>query len=426
MSIGRESASAWLRRLCLSLRVWKGPRMKTIVVASDGTGSGFGMPGDEKNTNVCRLVHHLYVEDCARQVVIYDPGLGAHHWRPDPDFEAQTPGLKLLGAPPWWAWHKRLAAATIGIGLAENVEQILTSLSDVHKQGDTLAMFGFSRGAFTVRAVAAMLHRFGLPVGNHDQKTDLIRGGWKLLKVLNEKKAATEIKELRDKHRRVKVEFLGLWDSVKSYGGLWPILLPHLRHNPSIATVRHAVSLDERRAWFLETTWGRLDRDRPDEQHPDRPMAKLVGQDLERVEAQDICELWFSGFHNDIGSGATALRWMLAEAALAVPSLVLTGAAYDFLDRRDSGDEIGADSMHLGWWLTERIPRFEPFNDQMYPRREFRLQSNGRRVPEEKLRGSVVHFHDSANPPHPLNTAIERSSTPKVTRPDPADCREPG
>ncbi len=42
---------------------------------------------------------------------------------------------------------------------------------------------------------------------------------------------------------------------MKSYGGLTPAILPHLRHNPDVSHVRHALAIDERRAWFKPTTW---------------------------------------------------------------------------------------------------------------------------------------------------------------------------
>jgi hypothetical protein len=42
------------------------------------------------------------------------------------------------------------------------------------------------------------------------------------------------------------IHFLGLWDTVKSYGGVIPVSLPHLRHNPIVRTVRHALALNER------------------------------------------------------------------------------------------------------------------------------------------------------------------------------------
>jgi uncharacterized protein (DUF2235 family) len=82
---------------------------------------------------------------------------------------------------------------------------------------------------------------------------------------------------LRREHRPCPVHFLGLWDTVKSYGGLDPAILPHLRHNPIVAHVRHALALDERRAWFKPTTWGRLDSDLH------AAMTRLAPEDAETI-----------------------------------------------------------------------------------------------------------------------------------------------
>lgn len=47
--------------------------------------------------------------------------------------------------------------------------------------------------------------------------------------------------------RRWRVHFLGLWDTVKAFGAIWPKSLPHLRFNLSVDVVRHAKSRPARR-----------------------------------------------------------------------------------------------------------------------------------------------------------------------------------
>src|SRR4029453_18858692 len=64
---------------------------------------------------------------------------------------------------------------------------------------------------------------------------------------------------VKETARECRIRFLGLWDTVKSYGGLRRVMCAHLRHNPIVDTVRHALALDEQRGWFDATTWGRLD-----------------------------------------------------------------------------------------------------------------------------------------------------------------------
>src|SRR5699024_880366 len=62
--------------------------------------------------------------------------------------------------------------------------------------------------------------------------------------------------EFASRHcRPCVIDFLGLWDTVKAYGWVWPRSFPALRHNTSVRAVRHAVALDERRSLFQMTGW---------------------------------------------------------------------------------------------------------------------------------------------------------------------------
>src|SRR5262249_49709514 len=80
--------------------------------------------------------------------------------------------------------------------------------------------------------------------------------------------------------RECPVHFVGVWDTVSSVGWIYdPISLPYTANNPSIAVGRHAVAIDERRAFFRQNLWG-----------PAQP-----GQDLKQV--------WFAGVHSDVGGG---------------------------------------------------------------------------------------------------------------------------
>ena len=82
--------------------------------------------------------------------------------------------------------------------------------------------------------------------------------------------------------------------------------LPYSANNPDIAIGRHAVSIDERRAFFRTNLW-----------RPDPPSADSGPKDLKQV--------WFPGVHCDVGGGYPeaesglskfALEWMVREAAL--------------------------------------------------------------------------------------------------------------
>ena len=99
--------------------------------------------------------------------------------------------------------------------------------------------------------------------------------------------------------------FVGVWDTVSSVGWIEnPLRLPYTANNPDIQIGRHAIAIDERRAFFRPNLW--------------RPTATGGPRDLKQV--------WFPGVHCDVGGGypeaesglsKVALEWMLREAASA-------------------------------------------------------------------------------------------------------------
>src|SRR5512147_259111 len=130
---------------------------KAIVVCADGTGntSSTGV------SNVYRLIELLALNDPQRQVVVYDQGIGtppsglraarALERRPD------TTAFHVLdGSIPLGPLDRvvRLIQMAFGIGLRRNVRQLYRALAERYDQDDTVYLFGFSRGAFTVRALA--------------------------------------------------------------------------------------------------------------------------------------------------------------------------------------------------------------------------------------------------------------------------------
>jgi uncharacterized protein (DUF2235 family) len=99
--------------------------------------------------------------------------------------------------------------------------------------------------------------------------------------------------------------FVGVWDTVSSVGWIEnPLKLPYIANNPDIQIGRHAIAIDERRAFFRNHLWIR----------PDSASAPYGPKDVKQV--------WFPGVHSDVGGGYSesesglakiALEWMLAE-----------------------------------------------------------------------------------------------------------------
>jgi len=405
---------------------------KSIVICSDGTGntSGKGV------SNVYRLVRLLALQDPTRQLVIYDQGIGTSRTGlREAKALSQSPEGKALRVLPGpllgpVSFLIRPLESALGIGLYRNVKQLYRALVDHYDEQDTVYLFGFSRGAFTVRALAGLIHRCGL-VKKGSAWFGLLF--WKIwwLRYKPMTFDCAEMKNWRDRRgqRPCPIHFLGVWDTVKSYGGLRPIMLPHLRHNPIVRHVRHAIALDEKRGWFGVTTWGRLDSDR------DKAMTRLAPHEREAIERQDILEVWFRGCHSDIGGGdkeeVTAIiarQWMLSEArrvdirareeaerdrlSTRLSELALNGDGRDFLanplsmrvpknplDTPSDGVPQIHESLSRFWSFVDLIPRLEIDNSDVWPRR--RRQKKGElhafRSPELLVRQGTVMVHESVD-----------------------------
>ena len=381
----------------------EGMPMRNIVICSDGTGNTF----DKSVSNVTRLMRLLALNDRTQQVVVYDQGIGTNakrlaaveHYRESIPDKASL--VVLEGTRKWRfdpaGWPVRLFGLVGGYGLKANVREMYRELSHlVAEPDDQVFLFGFSRGAFTVRALAGLLYRCGLPSNGIVNFEARFEEAWRLYQPHHEDERAVAI--FRSSHAMREdcvIHFLGLWDTVKSYGGVIPVSLPHLRHNPIVRTVRHALALHERRSWFNATTWGQLDSDK------EGARRRLKADDLPRYEKQDIQEVWFRGCHSDIGGGDAeevtariALRWMLRESCAA--GLVPNEDGKALLECEDPpGPATIHASLWGPWWLAELVPRMEIDNSGLYPVRRPAWGPTGRRSPDKLRRNGAVLFHPS-------------------------------
>ena len=253
---------------------------KNIIVLSDGTGQ---KGGDRYNTNVYKLFQ-LLEDRTDRQVVFYDPGLGTD-------------------------WH-RITGSIAGRGISKNILDCYRFIFQNFEADDQIYLFGFSRGAATVRSLSGFLHLFGiLP----KCREDLIEEAFRIYRIGNDKKRIKKAGELVERNSTMwcKIKFLGVWDTVAALGlpFKWlsyflDHLFPHRFHNfrlsDSVSCARHALSIDDERKTFHPTLWERLENPQP-------------GDRLKQV--------WFSGVHTDVGGGYKeeelsniSLCWMIEEA----------------------------------------------------------------------------------------------------------------
>jgi uncharacterized protein (DUF2235 family) len=194
------------------------------------------------------------------------------------------PGVGTMGAPTATNWVSKTWSMLMGLagaGLLTNVGDEYRYLMDNYQEGDQVYLFGFSRDAYTVRALAGVLHMFGLLCpGNNGLIPYILRMYAKRTRdaagMTNTFDVAAQFKKIFCRH--CPPHLVGVWDTVNSVGYVWdPVRLPCTAQNPDMKNGRHAVSIDERRCYFHNNLWG----------------AQLPGQTLKPV--------WFAGVHSDVG-----------------------------------------------------------------------------------------------------------------------------
>lgn len=307
---------------------------RNLVLCCDGTSNQFA----KDRTNVVKLFHAL-VKDEATQAVYYHPGIGT---RAPSGIGTRTGSF--LG---------RMAGLAFGYRLQDDIADAYTFLMNSYEDGDRVYIFGFSRGAYTARVVAAMLHLYGLAMSGNDP---LVPYAVEMLWALAEAKPAqyAELEQLAQDFKRTisarecPTHFLGVWDTVNSVGWVGsPLTIPYGRDNPDVAIVRHAKALDERRGFF-RVNWFKDDPDR------------------------DIREVWFPGTHCDVGGGwpeaesgisKYPLEWMANEAGKA-GLLLDQGRLNEVLGRTEGSyaPESPTAKVHYGmhppfWALAEFVPK---------------------------------------------------------------------
>jgi uncharacterized protein (DUF2235 family) len=374
---------------------------KNIVICSDGTGQTYGV----KNSNVARLLRVLDLGDERKQIATYDPGVGSLSdvVRVVPEAIARQPGfnpITQISQPTRLdVWKGQL----FGSGLIENVQEMYNWLSDHYENEDRIFLFGFSRGAFTVRVLAGLLARCGLLPKS---APELFREAFELYKPHDE--CAEDVRTFRSRYARnenIEIEFLGLWDTVKSYGYMLPRSLPHTRYNGIVKNVRHALSLGEKRSFFIPTTWGGLDAPYDKVKKPQHPR-------------QTVREIWFAGDHSDVGGGHDneegysaarfSLDWMIQEASdkgLVVDPRKVENELETLLPKNRFTKTHDLLKQRWGWKFSELLPRGEFDNSRLKPKLHFKWGPlwppwpltllRGRRHPEQYPRQGKIFIHRS-------------------------------
>lgn len=250
---------------------------KNIVVFADGTGQE---GGEGVNTNVYRLFN--MIEDrTPNQVAFYDRGLGT-------------------------GWRK-LTGMAFGVGISKNIKECYHFVFENYQSGDEIFLFGFSRGAYTVRSLSGFLDLFGvLP----KSRAELIDKAYDIYKIRDDEKRKARAENFLSRHHTMgcPIRFIGVWDTVRALGVPFKVLealnpFKNKFHNHRLCeNVKfgcHALSIDDERRTFHPTLWN----------------------EHEANEDQKIEQVWFAGVHTDIGGGYAeqgladiTLDWMVKKA----------------------------------------------------------------------------------------------------------------
>ncbi len=280
---------------------------KNIVICSDGTGN---TTVTGRGTNVFKLFEavdvngHQWDPALPPQLTFYDDGVGTESVKP----------LRVLGGAAGW-------------GLSRNVRQLYKELARIYDPGDQIFMFGFSRGAFTVRSLVGMIGRAGLvdvsKAGTASELDALVEKAYKAYRACyrtslsrlilpgagGEDGAAFRKAYAREEHTPIR--FVGVWDTVDAVGlpfhlsdiinsTVYRFKFPDRFLSVHVKKACHALAIDDERHSFHPLVWNERDNDG-------------------RIE-----QVWFAGVHSNVGGGypkqgmsLVALDWMMAKAEAA-------------------------------------------------------------------------------------------------------------
>ena len=266
--------------------------MKRLVVLADGTWNTAHDEdeGHPTTTNVFKMSQAVHGkskgDDGIEQKALYHDGVGA-----EPNFfeKAAERAAKILHIH---TLNRNLLQGATGDGLDKNIIDCYRWLVQNYEDGDQIFLFGFSRGAYTVRSLAGLIRNSGLL--HHDDMA-LVEQAFQLYRARGDdthpnSAQATAFREANSFEPRIR--FIGVWDTVGALG--IPIgLFGHLNHglyefhdvrlSGIVDVAYHALAIDEHRKPFAPSLW---------EQQADSAQAGQV-----------LVQRWFSGAHSNVGGG---------------------------------------------------------------------------------------------------------------------------
>jgi uncharacterized protein (DUF2235 family) len=293
---------------------------KNIVVCYDGTNKEYG----RDNTNVVKTFETILRNE--GQVAFYDPGVGTF------SFLGRVLGRR-LGI---------LLGMAFGYGIRQNIEDGYEYLMNRYEPGDNVYIFGFSRGAYTARALAGMIHYFGIA---QKGSKNLIPYVSKMYFRINRKKEYDIYRNFKKAFSHpCNPHFIGIWDTVAALGPNLSKRFPDLELNQDVRHGCHAIAIDERRKPYKVTLW----------------------DESKKKKEQEIEQVWFAGAHSDVGGGCAnderalsdiAFGWMMDKAhdcGLKLADNWQKDLRQDALGRMHNGWRLSW--IIFGWPVSRKLP----------------------------------------------------------------------
>ncbi|MCU7942954.1 MAG: DUF2235 domain-containing protein [Candidatus Thiodiazotropha sp. (ex Cardiolucina cf. quadrata)] len=263
--------------------------MKRIIICADGTWNIRDQldkkTGRRHPTNVTKIARAIKPKagDGTSQIVYYHEGVGTN-----------GPLDKVTGG-------------AFGKGMEENIRNMYRFIVYNYEPGDELYLFGFSRGAFTVRSLAGFMNLIGLIEKDDDYYVPEMY-------LCYEKSKGPDSAEWEKAFRNVEnvrpcppIKLVGVWDTVGALGapGVIGQIFNRKKYqyhdielNPNIENAIHAISIDERRKPFKPSIWK-------------RPLSWQG----------EVQQAWFAGVHSNVGGSYSpdglaneALHWVVEKS----------------------------------------------------------------------------------------------------------------
>ncbi len=332
---------------------------KRIVICCDGTWQSADQPYQTNVSKICELIAPVDPNEL-HQKVSYDPGVG-------------TDGGLL----------NRFFGGFSGKGLEQNTQEAYLQLVHNFEEGDEIFLFGFSRGAYTIRSTVGLIRKAGLLRPEH---ADKVREAYRLYRKRRGDADTPEATEFRRTYsREIEIKFLGLWDTVGALGiplrglrllTMWRYRFHDVELSHIVQNAYHALAIDERRGSFEPAHW--------------KSKAK-TGQQVEQV--------WFAGVHSDLGGG--------------LPQAGLSDLALMWMKEKAEGNGLAFDEMKLKEVRPDGFSMVHESRRGIYKLLPGRTRRLGQEASTEAVHPCVVERQRHGQPPYQPENLTEYLRRPE-------------